>query len=89
MSTDYYIFLNSNEISDVLRIMGTVDGVKVAGDALTIEGLILTECEELDSSHRQELRFGASREPAQKSPAARELLIVLFLSLGTTLRAIR
>jgi hypothetical protein len=33
--------------------MGTVDGVKVAGDALTIEGLILTECEELDSSHRQ------------------------------------
>ena len=56
MSTEYFIFVNSNNINEVLRVMSTVGGVELRERQLLIDGLLSTEVAALDPLSREIMR---------------------------------
>ena len=55
MSTDYFLFVNSNQFPDIdLPLLAKNDGVQLTDDnQLSIDGLVCTRCETLDLHHRE------------------------------------
>ncbi|MFO1046175.1 MAG: hypothetical protein U0941_30730 [Planctomycetaceae bacterium] len=56
MSTEYFIFVDSDDIEEVLRIISTVDGVAFYEKQIQINGMLFTGFEELNESSRKIMR---------------------------------
>ena len=56
MSTEYFIFVDSDDMSEVLRVISTIDGVELHGRQLLITGMLFTEYEEINESSRTIMR---------------------------------
>ena len=97
MSTEYFIFVDSDDMSEVLRVISTIDGVELHGRQLLIPGMLFTEYEEINESSRTIMREDYGQHGLKvnwriwgtydKSQRSDELLMRLFQCVASIIKA--